>query len=107
MLPDMSLAQKPILFSRKENHGYQVPRKWQRGNCIIMIDMHHDEDEDILSFLDLATAAGMVNIVCVAKPPHYGGTVSVGPNRVMNVTLYGALSPQNPVLKVGRTPRIS
>ena len=72
-----------------------------------MIDMHHDEDEDILSFLDLATAAGMVNIVCVAKPPHYGGTVSVGPNRVMQVTLYGALSPQNPVLKVGRTPRIS
>lgn len=72
-----------------------------------MIDMHHDEDEDILSFLELGTAAGMVNIVCVAKPPHYGGTVSVGRKRVMNVTLYGSLSPPNPILELGRASRMT
>ncbi|KAI4269096.1 MAG: hypothetical protein L6R38_007594 [Xanthoria sp. 2 TBL-2021] len=89
MFPDPKSGQKPILFSRKENHGYQVPKQWRRGNCVVRIDMHDDDAEDTLTFLDLATAAGKVNIVCVARPPHFGGSVAVGANQVMNVSVFG------------------
>ncbi|CAO1601547.1 hypothetical protein XANCAGTX0491_005202 [Xanthoria calcicola] len=75
---------------RKENHGYQVPRQWRRGNCVVRIDMHDDDAEDTLTFLDLATAAGTVNVVCVARPPHFGGTLAVGARQIMNVSVFGS-----------------
>ncbi|KAL8658830.1 MAG: hypothetical protein Q9226_000763 [Calogaya cf. arnoldii] len=101
MFPDPDSGQKPILFSRKENHGFEVPRQWRRGNCVIRIDMHDDDAEDTLTFLDLATAAGMVNILCVARPPHFGGSVVVGPRQVMNVSVFGRPYSQKPILNLG------
>lgn len=89
LLPDPRSVRKPILFSRKEDHGYQVPRQWRRGNCVVRVDMHDDDAEDTLTFLDLATAAGTVNVVCVARPPHFGGTLAVGARQVMNVSVFG------------------
>lgn len=52
--------------------------------------MHDDDAEDTLTFLDLATAAGTVNALCVARPPHFGGTLAVGARQVMNVSVFGS-----------------
>ncbi|KAL8730711.1 MAG: hypothetical protein Q9166_003903 [cf. Caloplaca sp. 2 TL-2023] len=84
MLPDAKTAKVPMLFSRKPNHGFQVPRQWRRGNCVVKIDMHSEDDEDSVAFIDLASGASMINIRCVARPPHYGGTAVVGEKQVMN-----------------------
>ncbi|KAL8752053.1 MAG: hypothetical protein Q9199_006003 [Rusavskia elegans] len=68
MFPDPVSGQKPILFSRKENHGYQVPKQWRRGNCVIKIDMHDDDAEDTLTFLDLATAGKAIFGALITQP---------------------------------------
>ncbi len=101
MLPDAASIQKPILFSRKENRGFQLPRQWRRGNCVISVDMHNDDDEDTFSFLGLATKAGLLNVICVARPPHYGGTVVVGERQVMNISIRGWPYMQTSILDLG------
>ncbi|KAL8712930.1 MAG: hypothetical protein Q9220_002788 [cf. Caloplaca sp. 1 TL-2023] len=84
ILPDPQTVHKPILFSRKPDRGFDVPRQWRSESCIIMIDVHSDEDEEIATFFDLAAGAALINIGCVARPPHYGGTGAMGENRRMN-----------------------
>ncbi|KAL8644281.1 MAG: hypothetical protein Q9226_007844 [Calogaya cf. arnoldii] len=88
-LAKVDKAYAPILFSRKPNAGYKVPERWITGTCFIHIDMHSDDDEDYVSFHDIAVEAGVINAACVARPPHLGGTSPVGPKRVMNVTIMG------------------
>ncbi|KAI4129758.1 MAG: hypothetical protein LQ338_002068 [Usnochroma carphineum] len=82
-------AQAPITFSRKAGIGYKVPDYWTVGNCALTIDLHSEDDIDTMSFYDIAVQAGVLNVGCVAKPPHFGGTCPVGPKKVMNVTLLG------------------
>ena len=88
-LAKLDKAYAPIVFSRKPGAGYRVPERWITGTCYIHIDMHSDDDEDFLSFHEIAVEAGVINAACVARPPHLGGTSPVGPKRVMNVTIFG------------------
>lgn len=48
-----------------------------------------EDEEDSVSFFELAKEAGVVNGACVAKPPHLGGTIRVGPRQVINVSILG------------------
>ena len=82
-------SQGGITFSRKPGVGFQVPEHWVSGNCVLAIDVHSADDEDTLSFKDIAVEAGAVMVRCVAKPPHLGGTQFVGRKKVMNVTIIG------------------
>ena len=82
-------AQGAITFSRKPGVGYQVPEHWFSGNCVLAIDVHSEDDEETLSFKDIAVEAGAIMVRCVANPPHLGGTQFVGRRRVMNVTVIG------------------
>lgn len=82
-------AYAPTLFSRRPGQGFQLPRHWIIGSCMMTLDMHSDDDEDSVSFYKIGVEAGVVNGACVARPPHLGGTIPVGPNQVINVTLYG------------------
>ncbi|KAL8861538.1 MAG: hypothetical protein Q9178_002062 [Gyalolechia marmorata] len=88
-LAKMGKAYAPILFSRKEGAGFKVPDRWVTGTCYIHIDMDNDDDEDYITFHDIAVEAGILAAACVARPPHLGGTIAVGPKRVMNVTIFG------------------
>lgn len=88
-LAKLDKSYAPIVFSRKPDAGYRVPERWITGTCYIHIDMHSDDDEDFLSFHEIAVEAGVINAACVARPPHLGGTSPVGPKRVMNVTIFG------------------
>ena len=63
------------------------------GDCGVAIDMHSDDDEDSMSFHDIAVETGVILIRCVAHPPHLGGTQPVGPKKVMNVTVFGYREP--------------
>ena len=82
-------AQGAFTFSRKPGVGYQVPEHWFSGNCVLAIDVHSEDDEETLSFKDIAVEAGAIMVRCVANPPHLGGTQFVGRRRVMNVTVIG------------------
>ncbi|KAI4120735.1 MAG: hypothetical protein LQ338_006801 [Usnochroma carphineum] len=89
----------PLTFSRKPGIGYKVPDYWTVGNCALIIDMHSDDEEDTMSFADIAVETGAVNAGCVARPPHFGGTFPVGPKKVMNVTLIGSARSQLGLLR--------
>lgn len=54
------------------------------------IDMRSDNDEDTLSFREIAVEAGKLMLHCVAQPPHLGGLMLVGPKKVMDVTIFGS-----------------
>ncbi|KAL9597121.1 MAG: hypothetical protein Q9219_005343 [cf. Caloplaca sp. 3 TL-2023] len=99
MMLDSKLAMLPQHFSRTEGRGVTVPAYWQTGQCLIKIDMHTETDEDTLRFFDISVQASMINIYCVARPPHWGGTSLVGPKEVMNVTLYGVRDSHSPQLE--------
>ena len=81
--------QGPITFSRRLGIGYRVPDQWLSGNCLVGIDMQTDNDIDTLSFRDIVVQAYTIALACVISPPHLGGSGSVGPKRVMNVTVKG------------------
>lgn len=51
--------------------------------------MHSDADEDTTTFKEIAVMAGTIMLACIAQPPHLGGTQFVGPEAVMNVTVFG------------------
>ena len=82
-------ATAEIPFSRRSGVGFKVPEYWTSGNCVMVIDMHSENDVDSMSFLDIATEAGVIMVKCVMYPPHLGGTQPVGPKRVLNVTVFG------------------
>ena len=82
-------AEAAMIFSRKPGAGFRVPEHWVSGNCVLTIDMDSDNDEETLSFKDLAVDAGAVMVRCVMAPPHLGGTMLVGQRRSMNVTVFG------------------
>ena len=82
-------AEAAMIFSRKPGAGFRVPEHWVSGNCVLTIDMDSDNDEETLSFKDLAVDAGMVMVRCVMNPPHLGGTILVGRRKSMNVTVFG------------------
>ncbi|KAI4249229.1 MAG: hypothetical protein L6R40_000687 [Gallowayella cf. fulva] len=88
-LAKLDKAFAPILFSRKKGVGYKVPERWMEKTCFIVIDMHNDEDEEYVSFHEIAVEAGVIAGACVARPPHLGGTGRVGKNQLMNVTIVG------------------
>ena len=82
-------AEAAMIFSRKPEAGFRVPEHWVSGNCVLTIDMDSDNDEETLSFKDLAVDAGTVMVRCVMNPPHLGGTILVGRRKSMNVTVFG------------------
>ncbi|KAL8685816.1 MAG: hypothetical protein Q9224_005660, partial [Gallowayella concinna] len=73
-LAKLDKAYAPIKFSRKRGVGYKVPERWRKNTCFIVIDMHSDNDEDDVSFMDIAVEAASVAAACVVKEPHLGGT---------------------------------
>ncbi|KAL8799585.1 MAG: hypothetical protein Q9200_007505, partial [Gallowayella weberi] len=88
-LAKLDKAHAPINFSRKRGVGYKVPDSWRERTCFIVIDMHSDDDEDDISFYEIAVEAGVIAGACVLQEPHLGGTTPVGPKKVMNVTIVG------------------
>lgn len=98
-LAKLDKAYAPIAFSRRPGVGYQVPQRWVSRSCFIDLDMHSDDDEDSVSFMDIAIEAGTLAAACVAQPPHLGGTSFVGPKQVMNITILG-LAPKRVHLPV-------
>lgn len=97
---DSKVAMVPQLFSRTPGKGFTVPFQWQSGNCIIAVDTHTAADEDTLRFYDIAVQASMVNVYCVARPPHWGGTSPVGPMQVVNVSIVGAPLSHSLILEI-------
>ena len=79
----------PMTFTRKPGVGYQVPRQWILGTCVLGIDMISDEAEDMLTFHEIGVEAYILALGCVIHPPHLGGERSVGPRKLLNVTIWG------------------
>ncbi|KAL9576356.1 MAG: hypothetical protein Q9212_007171, partial [Teloschistes hypoglaucus] len=88
-LAELDKTHAPIAFSRKRGVGYPLPQRWYKKSCWIKLDTHNDYDEDVASFMEIAIEAGTLAASCVAKPPHLGGTITVGPRKVMNITILG------------------
>ncbi|KAL8708944.1 MAG: hypothetical protein Q9220_006276 [cf. Caloplaca sp. 1 TL-2023] len=91
LVKSASKPKAPITFSRNPSLGYKLPEYWQVGNCALLLDMNTDEEgvQETMSFFEIATDVGPLNVECVAKAPHMGGTYPVGPRGAMNVTLIG------------------
>ena len=79
----------PLLFSRIPGKGYLLPEHWRFSNCLFILDTHSDADEETTTFRQIAVEASTILLACVAQPPHLGGTQTVGPKAVMNVTVTG------------------
>ena len=78
-----------MTFSRKRGVGYQVPRQWISGTCVLAIDMISDEAEDTLTFHEIGLDAYVLALGCVIHPPHLGGKRLVGLRKLLTVTIFG------------------
>ncbi|KAL8733661.1 MAG: hypothetical protein Q9181_003519, partial [Wetmoreana brouardii] len=81
LLAKLDKAHAPILFSRRPGMGYKLPQHWAIGTCLATLDMHSDDDEETVSFMDIAIETGTLSGTCVAQPPHLGGTAVLGPKK--------------------------
>ncbi|KAL8779979.1 MAG: hypothetical protein Q9203_001163 [Teloschistes exilis] len=97
MAPDMRLARQPIRFSRNDGEGIKVPTDWRHGNCVIYLDVLSDADSDTATLFGLAIQANVLNNLCVLKEPHLGGSIILGKDRLLNLTVLGASSPRAPI----------
>ncbi|KAL9004749.1 MAG: hypothetical protein Q9188_002433 [Gyalolechia gomerana] len=59
------------MFSRKPGVGYRLPAHWVHRSCVVHVSIEEDE-EDTVSFFEIAQEAGVVNGACVVRPPHLG-----------------------------------
>ncbi|KAL8667324.1 MAG: hypothetical protein Q9202_000898 [Teloschistes flavicans] len=94
MAPDIRLARKPQHFSRNDGEGYKVPADWRQGNCLVQLDVLSDDDSDTATLFGLAIQANVLNNLCVIKEPHLGGSLILGKDRRLNLTVLGASSPR-------------
>lgn len=94
MAPDMRLARKSIRFTRNDGEGFKVPESWRQGNCVVHLDVLSDTDSDTATLFGLAIQANVLNNLCVIKEPHLGGSIILGKDRLLNLTIMGASSPR-------------
>lgn len=83
------MANVPLIFSRDRNRGFKVPRTWQSGGCVVRVDVISADEEEVSTMEDVFVQAGLINGNCVALHSHLGGTVALGAEEKMNVTVLG------------------
>lgn len=83
----------PVTFSRRPYAQFKLPKSYRSGTCIIRLDMVHDTDEDRFPLLNVRGAAMELAQACVrpdpSAGPRLGGSVSVGPAKLLHVVMFG------------------
>ena len=84
----------PMHFSRDPAHGYEVPHRWHKNSCTVLIDFVKDEDEDTFSLGDIVQVASDILRNCVMNKamPGLGGKAMVGPAEKMLLVLSGKMA---------------
>lgn len=80
---------KPVSFGRSEKSGFQVPHLWERGNCVVEIDVTEESITETTNFAELLLVAFEIAVECVIKGEHLGGGAVVGEDGGLNVWIYG------------------
>ena len=99
----------PMHFTRDGDEGYQVPHRWHKRSCTVLIDMLEDEDDDVFPFGDIIRAASNIVRACVMEPrmPGLGGRDIIGPKEKMLLVVGGIKVPQNTVQNMRYTVNAS
>lgn len=80
-------------FGRGNDVTYKLPRTFWRGTCVINIDMVFDQQTDRLTFWEVRETALALARRCTSdEPRNLGGIVTVEPNNVLYITVFGASS---------------
>ena len=112
-------AYAPMLFTRKEGIGFQVPHTWAlKGTCFISIDMMEEDDEETFTLAKMAVIVATIIHDCVDNPAfdRLGGQQKCGPHRRIMLIVAGKdvdtlkfnITMANPTLaRLYRTPNSS
>ncbi|CAD6585866.1 MAG: hypothetical protein ASARMPREDX12_002145 [Alectoria sarmentosa] len=88
---------RAINFTRRRTKGFfQLPKVFRYGTCVISVDVVQDSDEDKFQLLIVYEATLDLIRTCVAGFYHAGGTIFVGPKKLVYVLVFGRIPPPTP-----------
>ena len=79
----------PILFSRNQEADFPLPWRVRSQNCMMILDVANQHDEDIMSLQTTHEIALALCSMCVGGYYKQGGTTPVGPRGVVRISVYG------------------
>ena len=80
---------KPLTFSRGENADVHLPWRARTANCLIVLDVLDECEEDIMTIRQADEIASALCRVCVSGFYRYGGRTPVGRRGVVYISVYG------------------
>lgn len=82
--------QDQYIFGRGSHATYKLPRTFHSGTCAVNLDMVYEEQTDRLTLPEIQGAAfAMANECTSGTVFNRGGSVAVGPKKVLYVTILG------------------
>ena len=82
-------ANVPIVFSRNQEADFPLPWRGRSQNCMMILDVANQDDEDIMSLRTAHEIALALCSMCVGGYYKQGGTTPVGPRGLVRISVYG------------------
>ena len=84
---------KPTTFARRSYAGFDLPRVFRNGTCVISIDVMSDDVEDQFKpWLAYSTALDLSRR-CTQGELRFGGRLATGNSKVVDVLVFGRIWP--------------
>lgn len=80
---------RAITFARSSNVGFKLPQVARNGTCVISIDVINNTDMDKFEPVLLYIAAWEIVSRCTQGTFRYGGKITTGPKKVVDVLVFG------------------
>ena len=84
---------KPTTFARQSYAGFNLPRVFRNGTCVISIDVINDDVEDHFKPWLVYSAALDLSRRCTQGELRFGGRLATGNSKVVDVLVFGRIWP--------------
>lgn len=80
---------RAITFARRPRVGFQLPKVFRSGTCVISIDVMNDDDKDVFKPWLVYITAREIASRCTEGAFRFGGRTMTGPKMVVDVLVFG------------------
>ena len=82
-----------VIFARRKHIGFELPKVFRNGSCVISIDVMNDADSDKLRPIVVYHKARELALRCTEGTFRFGGRAKTGPLMVVDVLVFGRVWP--------------
>ena len=87
---------QPVIFSRRSDAVFKLPKAYSSGTCVLYLDMVDDEAQDAVPTGDVLLGGIYLATKCAgANEPRLGGVISVGSRNLLHMVIFGRMDSGN------------